>query len=508
MAPRKIQYPSVSKVINVPVSYPVVPGGDFCDFDLVLKPKSIQLGSFNNLVVVPTPYPVVTGGDFPKFDLVQKPKPTQLGSFTNTVYLPVAAPVFQPYVFTQFDQPQPRKGFTYSFDDGWTGTGTPAQNFVFTTFSQPIVVKPQQEEWIRFEVLPSAPAVFIQPYLFSEFNQPKLIAKIFQENTFNDYEAVANNFFPAFSVFDQPRFKQVRQDPEVQFTIFPITQVVSTPVFTGFTDFGIPVTRKIQQPDISGTLQQQVVAVIQPYVFGQFSQPQFVKSPQPGFSNTIQPASIQTYIFSTFSQPLIKRQVNDQPTWFGSSAVLQPYVFSAFSQPRPLKYQTDANIQTSYYPIVVIPPPNFTGFNDFGLPQQLLGTQQKQDGGYIQFTVLPMPQVISPYFFTGFSSFQELLPNTTDRQRGLIGLGSSFDNVIIPVVQIPPPDVIVGGGGYRFMGGYHKYDKPQTIHTDAVRKAAAVLSKMGGEARAKSLTPTQRSNIASTAANTRWNPKK
>src|SRR5882724_27228 len=478
MAPRKIQYPSVSKVINVPVSYPVVPGGDFCDFDLVLKPKSIQLGSFNNLVVVPTPYPVVTGGDFPKFDLVQKPKSTQLGSFTNTVYLPVAAPVFQPYVFTQFDQPQPRKGFTYSFDDGWTGTGTPAQNFVFTTFSQPIVVKPQQEEWIRFEVLPSAPAVFIQPYLFSEFSQPKLIAKIFQENTFNDYEAVANNFLPAFSVFDQPRFKQVRQDPEVQFTIFPITQVVSTPVFTGFTDFGIPVTRKIQQPDISGTLQQQIVAVVQPYVFGQFSQPQLARGPQADFINTAQPALVQAYVFSTFSQP------------------------------RPLRYQTDANIQTSYYPIVIIPPPNFTGFNDFGLAQQLLGTQQKQDGGYIQFTVLPMPQVISPYFFTGFSSFQELLPNTSDRQRGLIGLGSSFDNVIIPVVQIPPPDVIVGGGGYRFMGGYHKYDKPQTIHTDAVRKAAAVLSKMGGEARAKSLTPTQRSNIASTAANTRWNPKK
>src|SRR5882724_13554634 len=194
MAPRKIQYPSVSKVINVPVSYPVVPGGDFCDFDLVLKPKSIQLGSFNNLVVVPTPYPVVTGGDFPKFDLVQKPKSTQLGSFTNTVYLPVAAAVVQPYVFTQFDQPQPRKGFTYSFDDGWTGIGTPVQNFVFTTFSQPVTVKPQspqvtfvgdlgpaqtpprlvfadfdlvqskrpqQEEWVRFEVLPPAPAVVV-----------------------------------------------------------------------------------------------------------------------------------------------------------------------------------------------------------------------------------------------------------------------------------------------------------------------------------------------------------
>ena len=479
MARKRIQYPSVSRVINVPVPYPVVPGGDFPKFDLVLKPKPIQLGSFNNLVVIPTPYPVVPGGDFSQFNLVQKSKPTQLGSFTNTVYLPAAAVTFQPYVFTQFNQPQALK--PQSPQVGFIGDLGPAQiptGLVFSDFDFIQSKRPQQEEWVKFEVLPPVSAVFVQPYLFSEFSQPKSIAKIFQENTFNDYEAVANNFFPAFSVFDQPRFKQARQDPEVQFTIFPITQVISTPVFTGFIDFGIPVTRKIQQPDVSGTLQQQIVAVVQPYVFGQFSQPQLARGPQTGFINTTQ------------------------------SALVQAYVFSTFSQPRPLRYQTDTNVQTSYYPIVVIPPPNFTGFNDFGLAQQLLGTQQKQDGAYVQFTVLPMPQVISPYFFTGFSSFQELLPNTTDRQRGLIGLGSSFDNVIIPVVQIPPPDVIVGGGGYRFMGGYHKYDRPQTIHTDAVRKAAAVLSKMGGEARAKSLTPTQRSNIASTAANTRWNPKK
>src|SRR6266436_10163544 len=109
MARRKLQYPSVSRVINVPV-----------------------------------PYPVVSGGDFPKFDLVQSRKAKQLYSFTNTVYLPVSAGVFQPYVFSQFEQPQPRKGFSYSFDDGWTGTGIPVQNFVFTAFSQPQSVKPQQ----------------------------------------------------------------------------------------------------------------------------------------------------------------------------------------------------------------------------------------------------------------------------------------------------------------------------------------------------------------------------
>jgi len=471
---KKLQYPSVSRVINVPVPYPVVPGGDFCDFDLVQKSKAIQQGSFNNLVVIPTPYPVVLGGNYTKFvDVILRPKPIQEGFITQVQPI-VAVAAFQPYVFTQFDQPQPRKGFTYSFDDGWTGIGTPVQNFVFTAFSQPSAVKSQQPQ-----------SSFVGD-LGPAQTPPRLV----------------------FADFDLIQSKHPQQEEWIRFQVLPPTPVVSTPVFTGFTDFGTPITRKPIQPDIPGTMQPQVVAVVQPYVFSLFEQPQFRNrsQDQPVQFNLL--TTVQSYVFSKFEQPQFKKQINDQPTWFNSSVVFQPYIFSDFSQPRPLRYQTDANIQTSYYPIVIIPPPNFTGFNDFGLPQQLLGIQQKQDGGYIQFTVLPMPQVVSPYFFTGFSSFQELLPNTSPRQRELIGLGSDFTNVIIPVIQIPPPDVIVGGGGYRFMGGYHKYDKPQTIHTDAVRKAAAVLSKMGGEARAKSLTPTQRSNIASTAANTRWNPKK
>src|SRR5258705_1929791 len=193
MAIRKIQYPSVSRVINAPVSYPVVPGGDFCNFDLVLKPKSIQLGSFNNLVVVPTPYPVVPGGDFPKFDLVQKPKSIQLGSFTNTVYLPAVAVAFQPYVFSTFNQPQP--------------------------------VKLVQQDFLDTPQSPVTPVV--QTYLFSEFSQPKVTVKVFQENTFNDYEAIQNYFFPVFTDFETPRFKQTIQYQSVQFTIFPTTQVVS-----------------------------------------------------------------------------------------------------------------------------------------------------------------------------------------------------------------------------------------------------------------------------------------
>lgn len=41
-------------------------------------------------------------------------------------------------------------------------------------------------------------------------------------------------------------------------------------------------------------------------------------------------------------------------------------------------------------------------------------------------------------------------------------------------------------------------------HRHEIKKAAAVLSSLGGIARAKSLTATQRSNIATTAAKARW----
>src|SRR6267154_2187677 len=257
MARRRIQYSSVSRVINVPVPYPIVPGGDFPKFDLVLKPKPIQLGSFNNLVVVPTPYPVVPGGDFPQFNLVQSRKAKQLDSFTNTVYLPVSAAVFQPYVFTQFSEPQRVKQVQdFDFDDFYTTT--PSVFGVFSQFSQPLAVKPQssqatfvgdrgpaqtppwfvfsdfgqtnqvkhpeQEQWIQFQVLPPTPVV-VQPYVFTTFGQPQP-PKPFQENVFNGYEAIQLYFQPVFSTFEQPRFKQVRQDPEVNFTIFPTTQVV------------------------------------------------------------------------------------------------------------------------------------------------------------------------------------------------------------------------------------------------------------------------------------------
>lgn len=64
-----------------------------------------------------------------------------------------------------------------------------------------------------------------------------------------------------------------------------------------------------------------------------------------------------------------------------------------------------------------------------------------------------------------------------------------------------PANTAVTSGKWRWLDGV-KDLKP--VVQDDVKAAAAVLSKMGGHARAKSLTSNQRSNIASTAAKARW----
>src|SRR5882757_10909091 len=139
---KKLQYPSVSRVINVPVPYPVVPGGDFSDFDLIQSRKAKQLDSFTNTVYLPVAAVVFQPCVFTQFSEPQRVKQVQDFDFDDFY----TTTTFVPGIFSQFEQPQPRKGFTYSFDDGWTGTGTPVQNFVFTAFSQPQVVKPQSPQ--------------------------------------------------------------------------------------------------------------------------------------------------------------------------------------------------------------------------------------------------------------------------------------------------------------------------------------------------------------------------
>lgn len=68
----------------------------------------------------------------------------------------------------------------------------------------------------------------------------------------------------------------------------------------------------------------------------------------------------------------------------------------------------------------------------------------------------------------------------------------------------PTPDATVGGKSWKWKEGVKRLQLHRHSLDVSVKKAAAVMSKAGGHARAASLTSTQRSNIASTAAKARW----
>src|SRR6266446_2469553 len=347
MSRKRFQYPSVSRVIKIPTAYPVVPGGDFSDFDLVLKPKSKQLDSFPNTVYLPTPVVSVTvGGDFADFDLPIKTKVFQ-GSFTNTPIVPPDLAILGDY-FSDFELPVKSKFLQVGF------TNTP---FV----PQPVVV---------------------QNYVFSSF--------------------------------EQPQFKRGLQDQPVLFEIQPPPVVVVTPTFSGFVDWEIPSKKSIQE----GFITNSVFIPIQNVVFSSFSQPQTKRILQVDNSFVNLPIVVfQPYVFGQFSQPQFKREIKEGQIQFevgflGPAQTPPWFVFGQFDQPVSKKLLLDTSLNSIYLPAVIIPPPVFTGFTDFGLPQQLIGTQRNQDGSYNQFQIIPPPPFISPLVFSGFSNFG-LLPTKT-----------------------------------------------------------------------------------------------
>lgn len=94
----------------------------------------------------------------------------------------------------------------------------------------------------------------------------------------------------------------------------------------------------------------------------------------------------------------------------------------------------------------------------------------------------------------------EPLPNTV---RIVLGFSDS-PALQQPIIQIIPTEVLVGGK-WRWLEGVQKLNADTCGKLlPSVKEAAAVLSSAGGHARAKALTQTQRSNIASNAAKIRW----
>jgi len=78
----------------------------------------------------------------------------------------------------------------------------------------------------------------------------------------------------------------------------------------------------------------------------------------------------------------------------------------------------------------------------------------------------------------------------------------------VPLLTPPPPPPLQpqGGGKYhsQWIKDYERLVQQQRVEKADVKEAAAVLSRAGGLARAKALSPKQRSAIATLAANTRW----
>ncbi len=451
MSRKRFQYPSVSRVIKIPTAYPVVPGGDFSDFDLVLKPKSKQLDSFPNTVYLPTPVVSVTvGGDFADFDLPIKTKVFQ-GSFTNTPIVPPDLAILGDD-FSDFELPVKSKFLQVGF------TNTPfvpqpvvVQNYVFSSFEQPQFKRGLQDQPVQFEIGFLGPAQTPPWFVFSEYSQPRFKPYPVQEQPDVIFRILLpdaptpsdSGIFPQFS---QPFFSKypTHQQPDTFFEIQPPPVVVVTPTFSGFVDWEIPSKKSIQE----GFITNSVFIPIQNVVFSSFSQPQTKRILQVDNSFVNLPIVVfQPYVFGQFSQPQFKREIKEgqiqfevgflgpaqTPPWFVFGQFEQPtltktrlgdfsntpqpqfvqvYVFSKFEQPVSKKLLLDTSPSSIYLPAVIIPPPVFTGFTDFGLPQQLIGTQRNQDGSYNQFQIIPPPPFISPLVFSGFSNFG-LLPTKT-----------------------------------------------------------------------------------------------
>lgn len=84
---------------------------------------------------------------------------------------------------------------------------------------------------------------------------------------------------------------------------------------------------------------------------------------------------------------------------------------------------------------------------------------------------------------------------------------NNLPNIVLPNTVPVPPVIFIPGGKTVWIprwGEKHRRQYGDEEVLNEIKKAAAVLSSLGGHARAKSLTSKQRSNIASTAAKARW----
>lgn len=192
--------------------------------------------------------------------------------------------------------------------------------------------------------------------------------------------------------------------------------------------------------------------------------------PQEGFITQatlpIVAAVVQPYVFSPFEQPQFKKLTYAQPSRFNSPLAYQPYVFSTFAQPTNVRSKNADTPTFTFFNIPVSTTPNFSGFTDFALPWRLTGTQRKQDGSSVDFTVLPMPVIISPLVFFGFYDFGLRPPSTSYKFYE--------QPKVTNLIAIPPPIPLESAfGGKRWVyqetkkTPEHKKKEPKVIPLDS-----------------------------------------
>lgn len=141
-----------------------------------------------------------------------------------------------------------------------------------------------------------------------------------------------------------------------------------------------------------------------------------------------------------------------------------PIPFVSYDWSKPLSVK--ASIDTQYPNLLLVQP---------SIPGKPLGIN-----GWIDWSYVKGPVILV--------SDQNNLPNI----------------VLLVTPPAPPPPDVIHSGKWRWLEGYNDLVEPRKNIAGDIKKAAAVLSQMGGHARAAALTAKQRTNIATTAANTRW----
>lgn len=221
-------------------------------------------------------------------------------------------------------------------------------------------------------------------------------------------------------------------------------------------------------------------------------------------------------------------------------ALLNPQgvVASPFSQSDWSKVFDIPSVPTTQYPNIVLqaPAPNPFYTQDFSKTQFVPSVPSPQMGTNVNLFINPLPFNKSDwtYYYPVrlIASDQNTLPNIAGRNPsqpstalGLFGW-TDWNKVKSPVILIPdqdnlpnlvliinPPTPVVvtpqGGGRegekkWRWLDHQKDSQQKPIFQDDSVKKAAAVMSSLGGHARAASLTSKQRSTIASKAASIRW----